>query len=118
MTYCQKTLTSLCALTVVLCAGCIHHHETIYKDENRASVEFENDAAAREFYQTVSRLPSSYAGSSSDTRVSIPFVFKHETEVRSGPYVRENKAIKACDTNHDGMISEEEARKFAKRNQN
>src|SRR5262245_52231535 len=60
--------------------GCISTEETVYRDEARMKVEFENDTAARFFYE---KLSKSNAGqkTESKTEVSIPVVFDHKHQV-------------------------------------
>jgi hypothetical protein len=97
---------------IAAAAGCIHHEETIYQDVERTRVEFENDAAARVFYETLSKARPA-TGAEVDTQVSLPIVFNHKRKVRSGPNVAFNKAVAECDTNRDGIITQLEADIFA-----
>lgn len=99
----------------LLLAGCISHHETVYQDVNRTRVEFENDAAARMFYETLDRDSDDHAKTESTTEVSIPVVFDHKQTVVEGPNRRFNRAVALCDTNRDGKITELEARIYADR---
>ena len=107
----------LLSLTVVtgalLVTGCISHEETVYRDEPRAKVEFENDTAGRLFYEALSKSPKSGRHSESDTEVSLPIVFSHKQKVVGGENIAFNDAVRRCDTNADGRITEQEARIFA-----
>jgi hypothetical protein len=94
-------------------AGCIHHEETRYEDVPRAKVEFENDRAARVFYEVLSRKSSSREQSHSETEVSIPLVFEHKQRVIPGENRTFNDAVMRCDTNRDGVITESEADIYA-----
>jgi hypothetical protein len=96
-----------------LVSGCISHEETVYRDEPRAKVEFENDTAGRLFYETLSKSPKGGRHSESDTEVSLPIIFEHKRRVVGGENVAFNDAVRRCDTNADGRITEQEARIFA-----
>ncbi len=100
------------AVLGVVLAGCITHKSVVYQDVERVKVEFETDAAARLFYETLSKNPGG-KHSESTTTISIPFVFEHEQKVLPGPNTRFNDAVAACDSNKDGKITELEARVFA-----
>lgn len=97
----------------LLLAGCITHQETVYQDVPRVIVSFENDAAARVFYEALSSMPSGNAGAESNTKIEIPVVFECKTHVVQGPNAAFNKAVERCDTNKDGVITENEAKIFA-----
>jgi len=104
------------AFTVVLGAilcGCIHQSETVYHNPERAKVEFENEKAARIFCETLSKFPASGGRHESNTTVEIPVVFEHHREVVEGENVAFNEAVRQCDTNQDGKITEMEANIFA-----
>ena len=108
----RKVAVPLLVVAVALAAGCISHEETTYHDVARVSVEFENEAAGRIFYEALSkRRPSRAAESKTD--VSIPVVFEHKTREISGPNEAFNEAVSRCDTNKDGKITELEAKIFA-----
>ncbi len=89
--------------------GCIHHEETVYRDGARTNVEFENDKAARLFYETLNERSSKGAQSESKTEVDLPLVFHNKRRVVSGPNAAFNRAVDICDANHDGRITELEA---------
>ena len=93
-------------------SGCITHDETVVKDVERTKVEFENETAARIFYEALSKNQTA-AKSESTTRVCIPVVFDTKRKVVSGPNAAFNKAVAICDSNHDGKITETEAKIFA-----
>jgi hypothetical protein len=97
----------------LLWGGCITHEETVYKDSERSPVHFENDTAARYFYEKLSRSPAKRSGTESRTEVKVPFVFKDERKVVAGSNTAFNKAVVKCDTDRDGTITEQEARIFA-----
>ena len=98
---------------MLLGAGCISHNETVYRETQRVKVEFESDAAARVFYETLSKMPGPKNTSESTTEVEIPVIFEHKQRVVAGPNTAFNQAVSLCDTNQDGRITEQEARIFA-----
>src|SRR4030095_14723183 len=93
--------------------GCISTEQTVYQDQERMKVEFENDAAGRLFYEALSKQQGQHRRSESKTEVSIPVVFEHKRRVGEGESVAFNRAVRHCDTNGDGRITELEARIFA-----
>jgi len=93
--------------------GCISTERTVYQEQDRIKVEFENDTAGRLFYEALSKLQSRHGRSESKTEVSIPVVFDHKRRVVEGESVAFNNAVRRCDTNGDGRITELEARIFA-----
>lgn len=103
----------LVAACGVALGGCITHEETVYRDVERVKVEFENDTAARVFYEALSKAPASRRREESRTEVNIPVVFEHKRKVVMGDNAAFNEAVTACDTNRDGRITEHEARIFA-----
>lgn len=111
----MKPALFLTIALAVLTPGCIHHHETVYRDVERAKVEFENDTAGRLFYEALSRAPKDRGQRESKTDVSIPIVFSHSSETVTGENHSFNEAVRRCDTNQDGRITETEARIFAER---
>lgn len=111
----MKTTLILLGAAALLTTGCIHHKETVYRDVERAKVEFENDTAGRHFYEALSRAPSNRGKRESKTDVNIPIVFSHSSETVTGENVAFNEAVRECDTNQDGVITETEARIFAER---
>lgn len=94
--------------------GCITHQETIVRDGERTKVEFENESAARIFYETLSKLPAS-SKAESTTSVEIPVIFETHQHIVTGPNTAFNEAVAGCDTNKDGKITELEAKIFADR---
>jgi hypothetical protein len=94
-------------------AGCIHHEETVYRDVPRASVTFENDTAARIFYEALTKPARKGERTESKTEIELPLVFSDKRRVVSGPNAAFNAAVDMCDSNHDGRITEQEARIYA-----
>lgn len=107
-----KKWIALPGLGIVL-SGCITHKSIVYQDVERTKVEFESDAAARLFYETLSKNSATRKHSESTTTVSIPIIFENEQKVVPGRNVEFNEAVAACDSNKDGRITEAEARIFA-----
>ncbi len=104
---------SLAAFAALVSAGCIHTEETVTRDESRVPIAFETEAAGRIFYETLSKLPGSGPYRESSTNVEVPFVFGHTTKTVHGPNTAFNEAVARADTNHDGKITETEAKIFA-----
>jgi hypothetical protein len=97
----------------VLClAGCIDHSVTTYRDAERVQVRFESEKAGRIFYEALSKMPF-HGRVESHTEVSIPVVFDNNYTVKSGENEKFNEAVRRCDTNKDGVITEAEAEIFA-----
>ena len=113
--HCMKTIKRFLmgAAGLGLVCGCISHHETIYQDVPRAVVRFENDKAARLFYETLNSQSAAQDGRESRTKIELPIVFEHETRVVKGPNVAFNDAVARCDTDRDGLITEAEAQIYA-----
>jgi hypothetical protein len=93
-------------------AGCIDHSETVYRNPERVKVQFESEKAGRIFYEALSKMPFQGA-TESHTEISIPVVFNNKTTVKSGESEKFNEAVRRCDTNKDGVITEAEAEIFA-----
>ena len=109
----RRAMSGLALALAALNTGCISTEQTIYQDQERAKVEFENDTAGRLFYEALSKQQSRHGRTESKTEVSIPVVFDHKRRVVEGESVAFNQAVRRCDTNGDGRITELEARIFA-----
>ena len=111
----MKKIIRPCILltTSLLLAGCITHKSTVYQNVERTRVEFESDAAARLFYETLSRNSASQKHSESTTTIEIPIIFETERKVVPGQNVEFNEAVAICDSNKDGRITENEAKIYA-----
>ena len=110
---------SILSLSVIvacagLSAGCVSQHSTVHKGVERARVQFENEAAGRIFYEKLSKMPES-DHKESRTEFSIPIVFDYERKVITDGNEKFNDAVRQCDTNNDGNITEVEAKIFAGR---
>ena len=97
---------------VLFLAGCIDHSETTYRDAERVKVQFESEKSGRIFYEALSKMPF-HGRVESHTEVSIPVVFHNRDTVKSGENEKFNEAVRRCDTNKDGVITEAEAAIFA-----
>ena len=109
----NRNLILLASTIPVLLTGCISHTSVEYRDAERAAVEFESDAAARLFYETLSKNGGARRESSEDWHVEIPFIFDHHGSVQPGRNVAFNQAVANCDTNKDGKITEAEVRIYS-----
>jgi len=96
-------------------SGCISTSRTVRREEPRMQVEFENDTAGRLFYESLNHLRGHRGASESHSHVSLPIIFDHQTTTIEGESILFNEAVRQCDTNHDGRITESEARIFAER---
>lgn len=108
----SSPLIAVLASAALLGTGCISHHETVYKDTERVAVSFENDTAARLFYEGLERRRKVRNANETRTEFHIPVVFEHEVKTVTGPSAQFNDAVQAADTNRDGKITEQEARIF------
>ena len=99
-------------LTAALIAGngCISTEATHYRDAERLKVSFENDAAGRMFYEALCKSGGTASRSESKTEISIPIIFDHKERTVDGENIQFNAAVRRCDTNGDGKITESEAR--------
>lgn len=110
----MKTILSTCVLVVVFAgSGCISSEKTVYRDVERAKVEFENDTAGRLFYETLSKTSVRQHRSESKTEVGLPIVFHRKVRTVDGDNFVFNSAVRQCDSNGDGKITEQEARIFS-----
>jgi hypothetical protein len=103
----------LSAVCGMFFCGCITHQTTVVQDPPRVRVEFENETAARIFYEALSQGHRDERQSETNTKVEIPILFEHTSKVVSGSNVAFNRAVELCDTNKDGKITEMEAKIYA-----
>ena len=111
----MKTLvTTLGLLTIsaLFLTGCVRRYETIYQDVPRAKVEFENEKAARMFYEALSKAPEANHRENK-VEFHIPVVLRVTKTEQPSPNLAFNDAVSRADTNQDGKITELEATIFA-----
>ncbi|MGA2863621.1 MAG: hypothetical protein ABSF95_03940 [Verrucomicrobiota bacterium] len=101
------------AASGLILAGCITHEQTVVRDAERVKVEFENETAARIFYEALSRAPGHKDHAESTAKFEIPVLFEYHRHVVTGSNVAFNRAVEICDSNKDGKITEQEARIYA-----
>lgn len=111
----MKTILLIPALVLVLAtgSGCISTEKTNYRGAERVKVAFENDRAGRLFYETLHKSSGRINRSESNTEVSIPIIFDHKQRTVDGENIVFNSAVRHCDTDGDGKITELEARIFS-----
>ncbi|MEQ2005585.1 MAG: hypothetical protein ABMA26_02205 [Limisphaerales bacterium] len=105
-------LTLVAALAASLTA-CISSRETVYRETERVKVEFENDAAARIFYEAFTKSPESRQRNEKTTTFTIPVLIHTQRTEKDSENTAFNSAARRCDTNADGKITEQEARIYA-----
>jgi len=106
-------LPGLLMLAVLAGNGCISTEKTNYRDESRMPVAFENETAGRLFYETLSKTGAQPGRRESKTEICIPILFDHTQRTVDGENIAFNAAVRRCDTNADGKITELEARIYA-----
>jgi hypothetical protein len=108
----KKIILNLALVSATLAmSGCISHKTVVRQDVERAKVEFENESAARIFYEKLSHMPVQDKRESR-TEFCIPVVFEWEKKIETSDNQRFNEAVRRCDTNQDGKITENEAKIF------
>lgn len=105
--------TTLLAVVAASLTACISSKETVYRETERVKVEFENDAAARIFYEAFTKSPESHQRNEKTTSFNIPVIIHAQRTEKDSESSGFNTAVRRCDTNADGKITEAEARIFA-----
>lgn len=105
-------VSTLAAAAVVAGSGCISTHETVYRDTARMKVEFESGNAASLFYNKLNQRHDQQT-SERKTQVHIPIIFEHTRTEKDSGNTAFNEAVRRCDTNQDGKITEAEAQIFS-----
>ena len=103
---------SVVAGAALCLAGCINHSETTYRNVARVKVQFQSEKAGRVFFRGIEQN-ALRSRAESHTEISIPVVFDNKYTVKSGENEKFNQAVRRCDTNKDGIITEAEAEIFA-----
>lgn len=101
---------AISALLVSLLPGCISSHSTTYTDVDRVKISFPTESAGKLFYEAMSHLPSRPTRENKSS-VNLIVVDLENTTVE-GPNRSFNDAVAICDTDKDGVISEQEAAIF------
>jgi hypothetical protein len=99
------------AAAVLLLSGCVTNGRTVYRDGKRTTIRFENRTAARLFHEALSKTSDKHHAEN-HAAGEWPFVPRGDTRVVSGRNTDFNEAVESCDFDHDGMITETEARVF------
>jgi len=111
-----KTRAFAVLAVALLLAGCISTSKTEYIDEQKVAVSFESNRAEKLFFEGMAKnkgLIASVGRPQEKTHVSLILINVSEQKVTSGPNRDFNQAVRFCDTNHDGVITEHEAEMFA-----
>jgi len=94
-------------------AGSVTYRETKFTDVKRTHVLFASDRSARIFYETLSAMGD--AGRKTEKHASTWFgLTSYDTCTVQGPNALFNEAVRACDTNADGQITEAEAEVYSR----
>ena len=109
----MKANLALLALVAASLTACISSKETVYRETERVKVEFENDAAARIFYEAFTKSPESRQRNEKTTTFNIPVIIHTQRTEKDSENTAFNSAARRCDTNADGKITEQEARIYA-----
>ena len=95
--------------------GCISHQETVRRDEQRLPISFENDAAARTFYEAVEKIRASSTPTESKSEFHIPVILSHEITTVNCPHQVFHESVLRAETNQDCKITDKEALIFAEK---
>jgi hypothetical protein len=100
----------LCATGLTGCLTVFSKTEVIRSDEHRPSVQFESAKTAAVFYDEMDRRSRVVGGAC----LGVPFItiYAKETVVSENAFFGDQ--VRECDTNHDGLITELEARIYAR----
>lgn len=109
--YQQLTLLSTFALASLGLAGCVMSRTTAYNDVERVKMTFASERAGRLFYEALNNQPKEKREESKHS-VSLILINVDRTTV-TGPNQAFNRAVEQCDTDKDGIITDEEAQIFA-----
>lgn len=104
---------TLLAVTAASLTACISSKETVYRETERVKVEFENDTAARVFYEAFTKSPEARQRNEKTTTFNIPVIIHTQRTEKDSENTAFNAAVRRCDTNADGKITEQEARIYA-----
>jgi hypothetical protein len=96
---------------LAVCGGCVS--TSTVKNESRATVRFASPTSAQVFYEAyITKIYTRPMGESFCLEVGVPVRMPYEHREYLTDNVYFNAAVNAADTNHDGVISEEEAKRY------
>jgi len=109
----NRSLLLLLSFALLAGAGCVSYQETKMPDVMRTQVAFASDKAARLFYEAFTA--ASDVGRKAE-RETCTLLFFTYTKTGTVPAMNAwfNEAVRVCDTNGDGQITEGEAEVFAR----
>lgn len=97
-------------LFLMASGGCVT--TGVVKNEQRDSVRFASATGAQIFYEAyITKNYTHPMGSGPSFAVGAPLPYRHHVYSTDNVYF--NAAVRSADTNHDGVISDEEARVYA-----
>jgi hypothetical protein len=106
-------MLALLSFALLTSAGCVSYRETKYTDVKRTQVAFASDKAARIFYEAFTAAGD--VGRKTEKHASTWFwLTSYDSCTVQGPNVLFNEAVRSCDANGDGQITESEAEAFAR----
>lgn len=105
--------SALLAIIAASLTACISSKETVYRETERVKVEFESDTAARVFYEAFTKSPESRQRNEKTTSFNIPVIIHTQRTEKDSENTAFNSAVRRCDTNADGKVTEQEARIYA-----
>ena len=108
----KQSLLFLLSFALLAGAGCVSYQETKSPDVARTQVAFASDKAARTFYEAFTAASGVGRKTERETCTMLFFTYT-KTGTTRGPNASFNEAVRFCDTNGDGQITEAEAEIFA-----
>jgi hypothetical protein len=109
----NRSLLLLLSFALLAGAGCVSYQETKSPDVARTPVAFASDKAARLFYEAFTAAGGAGRQTERETCTLLFFTYT-KTGAVPGPNAWFNEAVRFCDTNGDGQITEVEAEIFAR----
>jgi hypothetical protein len=102
-------------LPAALLTGCVDLTKISYENSPRAEVQFASPKAEQIFYDAILAryFPADGPHHSLSLGMAPPVWYRHQTLKSSN--VIFNQAVAAADTNHDGIITEDEALAYARK---
>ena len=109
----KKTLLFLLSFALLASAGCVSYQEAKSPDVARTHVAFASDKSARIFYEAFTAVGGAGRKTERETCTFLFFTYT-KTDTMPGPNALFNEAVRFCDTNGDGQITEAEAEIFTR----